>query len=273
MKEIKISHLFIYPVKSLAGISLQESALDGMGLKYDRRWMLVSPDGMFLSQRKVPKMALIRTSLNELGKLTLSAKGQKDHHVAEINSNSKTMSVRIWKDTLEVKKVGQESDAWLSETLGIDCHLVFITDDIVRQCDLDYANEGDKTGFSDGFPILLISQASLDDLNTRLEKPVEMRRFRPNIVVKGCNPYDEDNWKLFFTSSIEMKGVKLCSRCILTTVDPETGERSGEEPLATLSTYRKQGRAINFGLNVIQQSQGVLKVNDSIKLSKTRGDV
>lgn len=268
MKNITITHLSIYPVKSLAGISLQESELDSMGLKYDRRWMLVSPDGMFLSQRKVPKMALIKTALDAAGKLTLSTEGKEDHHVAEVNSSSETMSVRIWRDTLQVMMVGHKCDAWLSKALGVDCHLVFISDDTVRQCDLDYANKGDRTGFSDGFPILLISQASLQDLNSRLEEPVEMRRFRPNIVVTGCEPYAEDNWKSFSTSGIEMRGVKLCSRCVLTTVDPETGERKNKEPLATLSTYRKQGKAVNFGLNVIQQSHGVLRVNDNIKIYK-----
>jgi len=265
-QSIQVSGLFIYPVKSLAGISLQSSEIDSMGLKYDRRWMLVSPDGLFLSQRKVPNMALIKTALDE-GKLTLSMQGRGDHQVPEVTDASQTMSVRIWNDQLEVQRVGDKSDAWLSDALGIDCHLVFIGNNVVRQCDLEYAKEGDKTGFSDGFPMLLISEASLNDLNSRLENPVEMRRFRPNIVVSGCEAFAEDSWEVFSIAGIEMRGVKLCSRCILTTVDPDTGERSGREPLETLSSYRKVGNKVNFGMNVIQQQQGVLKRGDSLELN------
>jgi len=268
-QKITISHLFIYPVKSLAGISLQASELDNLGLKYDRRWMLVSPDGLFLSQRKIPQMALIKTALNDKGRLTLSMQGKEDHLVPEVSDASETMSVRIWNDHLEVQKTGDESDAWLSAALGIDCHLVYISDDVERQCDLEFAQKGDKTGFSDGFPILVISEASLADLNSRLEDPVEMRRFRPNIVVTGCDAFAEDTWAKFTIEKLLMKGVKLCSRCILTTVDPDKGERSGDEPLATLSSYRKVGKKVNFGINVIQQELGIVKVGDEINVTQS----
>ena len=268
MQIINISELNIYPVKSLAGISLQSSELDSMGLKYDRRWMLVSSDGLFLSQRKAPQMALIKTALDS-GKLTLSMKGREDYTVPEVNKASEMMSVRIWSDHLEVQKVGIETDAWLSDALGIDCHLVYISDDVMRQCDLEFSEEGNRTGFSDGFPILLISEASLDDLNSRLneknENSVEMRRFRPNIVVSGCDAFAEDLWQNFRINEIAMRGVKLCSRCILTTVDPDKGERSGVEPLATLKSYRQVDNKVNFGMNVIHQQQGRLKVGDNIK--------
>jgi len=270
-QNIKISELNIYPVKSLAGLSLQSSDLDSMGLKYDRRWMLVTPDGLFLSQRKISQMALINTALDS-GKLTLSMKGKEDHLVPEVNAASEMMSVRIWNDYLEVQKVGLETDVWLSNALGIDCHLVYIADEVIRQCDLDFSEEGNRTGFSDGFPILLISEASLDDLNNRLndkaEKSVEMRRFRPNIVVSGCDAFAEDQWQNFQITGVEkslaMCGVKLCSRCILTTVDPDKGERSGAEPLATLKSYRQVGNKVNFGMNVIHQQHGVLRVGDSV---------
>jgi len=266
MNTIRISGLFIYPVKSLAGISLQTSNIDNMGLKYDRRWMLVSPDGLFLTQRKIPKMALIKTALDANGTLTLSMKGMNDHTVPNTSNECDTMSVRIWKDNLTVQKVSDKTDTWLSDALDFDCHLVYISDDVGRQCDLDYAKKGDHTGFSDGFPLLLISETSLYDLNQRLESPVEMRRFRPNIVVSGCEAFAEDHWKKFTISKIEMRGVKLCSRCILTTVDPETGERTSREPLATLETYRKVDKTVNFGLNVIQQQHGILSVGDLVEV-------
>lgn len=269
--QIKVSGLFVYPVKSLAGISLDSSRVDAMGLHYDRRWMLVSPDGLFLSQRKVPRMALINTALDDQGQLTLSMKGKKDHTVPLVDNNSKTKRVRIWNDELDVPVVSKDSDAWLSSALGVECQLVYIPDNVVRQCDPDYAKEGDRTGFSDGFPMLLISEESLNDLNSHLkqkgETAVEMRRFRPNIVVTGCEPYAEDNWQVFKIADLQMRGVKPCSRCILTTVDPDKGERSGTEPLATLKEYRQEGNKVLFGMNVIPQTLGEIKVGDLLKLA------
>ncbi len=258
--KITISSLYIYPVKSLAGIRLQSSPLDKMGLKYDRRWMLVSPSGDFLSQRKVPKMALIQPKfINK--QLILTQFGREDFIVPVANPK-KTLLVNIWKDTVTAQRVGQAADDWLFEALGIKCHLVYIPDDEVRQCDREFSKEGDRTGFADGFPILLISTASLDDLNQRLEKKVEMERFRPNIVVSGCNPFAEDHWHQFTLGKIPMRGVKPCSRCILTTVDPKTGERNGVEPLQTLMRYRKQGNNVYFGQNVIHDTIGTLQIGD-----------
>ena len=259
-KSIEITGLYIYPVKSLAGIALQESELDSMGLKYDRRWMLVSTEGKFLSQRTLPKLALIQTSLDEAGQLTLSVQNKPNLIVPKASDN--TMPVKIWKDTVLANMVGDESDRWLSEVLGVPCHLVYINEEIVRQCDLEYSKQGDRTGFADGFPMLLASEASLDDLNERLDTPVDMRRFRPNIVVKGCEPFAEDTWEKFKLADVAMRGVKPCSRCPIPTVDPDTGERTGTEPITTLASYRKKNHKVYFGMNVIHQEQGVLKLGD-----------
>ena len=263
---IKVTGLMIYPVKSLAGISLQRSEVDAMGLKYDRRWMLVSSDGKFLSQRTLPKMALINTAVDDEGRLTLSMKGKGNLAVPAASDAS--MPVKIWNDTVEANRVSDTCDSWLSDALGVDCRLVYIADDVVRQCDLEYAEQGDRTGFSDGFPMLLISEASLQDLNRRLQarsvEPVEMRRFRPNIVVSGCDAFAEDSWVDFTIGDIPMRGVKPCSRCPIPTVNPDTGERTGTEPIATLSTYRKQGPKVFFGMNVIQQKRGVLRLGDEL---------
>lgn len=266
---MKISALNIYPVKSLAGISLQTSELDSMGLKYDRRWMLVSPEGKFLSQRQISKMALIKTKLDKEGQLTLSMQGKPDHSVPCVTEFNVSMPVIIWDDVVQAKRVGDESDTWLSDVLDTSCHLVYISEDEIRQCDLDYAKQGDRTGFSDGFPILLLSEASLADLNDRLDEPVTMQRFRPNIVVSGCDAFAEDQLKSFSISDVVMRGVKLCSRCVITTVDPETGVRFNMQPLATLMKYRKSKAGNNsnkvfFGMNVIHESSGRLKVGDTI---------
>jgi uncharacterized protein YcbX len=259
---INISALYIYPVKSLAGIALKSSELDAMGLKHDRRWMLVSPNGDFLSQRKLPQMALIQPKFIQQ-QLFLSTANQPDLVVAEANAQQ-TMQVSIWKDSVTAQCVGEEADKWLSKALGTPCHLVYIPDSEIRQCDPKFAKQGDHTGFSDGFPILLISTASLEDLNQRLDQAVSMKRFRPNIVVDGCEAFAEDHWAEFSIGEIAMRGVKPCSRCILTTVDPATGQRSGVEPLQTLMRYRKQGSNVYFGQNVIHNAIGNIQIGDSV---------
>ena len=263
--QITVSSLYIYPVKSLAGIKLKSTKLDNMGLEYDRRWMLVSPSGRFLSQRNMPKMALIQPIFVNK-QLILTLTGRKDFIVPDANPQQ-TMMVTIWKDSVSAQRVGKAADEWLSEALGIQCHLVYIPENEIRQCDLSFSKQGDRTGFADGFPILLISTASLDDLNQRLEQTVEMKRFRPNIVVSGCDAFAEDNWHQFTLGKIAMRGVKPCSRCILTTVNPETGERnSNTEPLKTLMKYRKQGNNVYFGQNVIHDHAGIIQIGDSVSL-------
>ena len=265
-QEIEVSGLFIYPVKSLAGISLESSGLDSMGMKYDRRWMVVSPDGRFLTQRTLPQMALIKTAIID-GVLTLSKEGMREHRVPQADHESSQMEVTIWDDTVTASHIGDSTDAWLSEAIGVESHLVYIPDDVVRQCDLKYSEVGERTGFADGYPMLIISEASLEDLNQRLEHAVDMRRFRPNIVIKGCDAFAEDKLESFSIAEIPMRGVKLCSRCPMPTVDPDKGERAGQEPIATLMKYRKWDNKVFFGMNVIHQQQGTLKVGDKLNLS------
>jgi len=264
-KQITVSQLTIYPVKSFAGIQLEKSKVDSMGLKFDRRWMVVSPEGKFLTQRTIPKMATINTSLDN-EQLTLSVAGKASHLVPIVSPDSEKMDVKIWKDDIKVAKVGKQTDEWVSDVLGIDCHMVYIEESVVRQCDLTFSEKGERTGFADGFPILIISEESLRDLNTRLDSPIDMRRFRPNIVIAGIDAYAEDELGQFSINSVDMKGVKLCSRCPMPMVDPDLGERTSQEPIATLSTYRKRDNKIFFGMNVIQKSQGVIAIGDELKL-------
>jgi len=259
---ITVNALYIYPVKSLAGIAMKGSALDAMGLKHDRRWMLVSPEGNFLSQRKFPQMALIQPKFIDQ-QLILTTANQADLIVAEADTQQ-TLQVTIWKDSVTAQRIDEQADKWLSKALGTPCHLVYIPDNEIRQCDPEFSKQGEHTGFADGFPILLISTASLEDLNQRLDQPITMKRFRPNIVIEGCEAFAEDDLKAFSIGGVGMRGVKPCSRCILTTVDPETGQRTGAEPLQTLMRYRKQGNKVNFGQNVIHNSVGSIQVGDLI---------
>jgi uncharacterized protein YcbX len=260
---IKLTEINIYPVKSMAGITLQSSAIDAMGLQYDRRWMVVSPTGKFITQRSHPQMALIQPHLNG-GQLTLSSFGLDDHIVPLADANSPRKTVQVWNDTVQAQHLSAETDHWLAHTLGEPCHLVYIDAQEVRQCDLSYAKQGDRTGFSDGFPLLLISQASLDDLNAKLNETVTMQRFRPNLVVSGCEAFAEDTWQSMQINTLSFHIVKPCSRCIITTVNPQLGFVNSPEPLQTLATYRKVDNKIYFGQNVIHQQTGHIHLGEGI---------
>ena len=260
---IVITEINIYPVKSLAGIQLHQCKLELRGLENDRRWMVVDPEGKFITQRMYPQMALIRPSLDS-GRLTLSKEGMEAHRVPETGAESERFDVQVWSDHVESLCTGSESDAWLSEAIGTSCRLVEFPDDQLRQCDQKYARESDQTAFADGFPLLLISEASLEDLNNRLDEPLPMRRFRPNLVVSGCEPYAEDRWKQIKVGDIHIRVVKPCSRCVMTTVDPATGTKEGSEPLRTLATYRAREGKVHFGQNLVQDNLGTISTGDQL---------
>jgi len=247
----------------MAGISLQSSQLDSMGLQYDRRWMVVSTEGKFITQRSHPQMALIQPKLHG-GQLTLSSFGLEDHIVPLATKHSPDINVQVWNDTVQAKHLSKETDTWLEQTIGEPCQLVYMPNDEIRQCDLNYAKEGDRTGFADGFPLLFISQASLDDLNSKLKDSVPMKRFRPNVVVTGCNAFAEDTWQTVKINNVHFRIIKPCSRCIITTIDPTLGMVTSPEPLKTLATYRKQGNKVMFGQNVVHDDVGTLTVGDSV---------
>lgn len=265
MGAITLSEIYIYPVKSLAGIALESSELEPMGLRHDRRWMVVDPAGNFITQRTHPQMALIQPRISG-DRLIIATFGMDDHEVRPAAVDAPRMEVKIWADTVNATRVGEESDRWLSQAIGDDCRLVYIPDDEIRHCDPRYADPGDRTGFTDGYPLLLVSQASLDDLNQRLAQPVEMRRFRPNLVVTGTEPYAEDNWQRIRIGKIEMRVVKPCSRCAIPTVDPDVGETTSAEPLQTLATYRQRNDKVYFGQNMVHNHLGQLHVGDALGL-------
>jgi uncharacterized protein YcbX len=266
MTTITLSQLSIYPVKSLAGIALSESDLQHTGLRFDRRWMIVTTEGKFLTQRSQPQMALVHTRI-ENGQLILSKHNMPDIQIPPTATNAKRMLVTVWRDTVSAAHISGKVDQWLSEAIGIACHLVFFPDDVVRGVNPKYSKPGDITAFADGYPLLLISQASLDDLNSRLQQPLPMKRFRPNLVITGCEPYAEDRWKNFQIGDIRLRIAKPCSRCAITTVDPETGKYAGKAPLRTLSTYRRQDNMVMFGQNLLHDNIGKLQVGDMVTVS------
>lgn len=263
MHDIKVSGLTIYPVKSLAHIELNSSLIDSFGLSNDRRWMLIDQQNRYITQRQHARMCLIKTTL-DAEQLTLNAPGMPDI-VITIPSNPVLRQVTVWNDQCSASDCGNDAADWLSQFLGINCRLVYFPDNEVRIVDQNFAQAGDTTAFSDGFPILLISQASLDDLNSRLDSPVPMARFRPNIVVSGCTPFAEDSWKKIRIGDLTFRLVKPCSRCIIPTINIDNAEMS-PEPIRTLSTYRKRNNKVFFGQNVIADGTGTVSLNMPVKI-------
>lgn len=252
-----------YPVKSMAGEEFNALEVVARGFSGDRDWMLVDPAGEFLSQRKLSRMALIGARLDAGGALHLSAPGMPELAVDGVSD--RRLPVRVWGDTVTAVMAGAPADDWLGEFLQQACHLVRFPDDVERAVDPDYASAGDRVGFADGFPFLLISQGSLDGLNGRLQHPVSMTRFRPNLVVDGCEAHAEDGWRRIRIGDTVFRVVKPCSRCIIPTIDPVTAER-GREPLQTLMTYRRRDNKVYFGQNLIHDGPGRLELGMPVEV-------
>lgn len=267
---LSISHLYIYPVKSLGGIELGNACITDRGLQHDRRWMLIDEENRFLTQRELPRMALLKTAINEK-ELQVFEKGNE---VDKFSINlypveAEIMNVQVWEDTCEALRISDKADQWFSEKLNLNCRLVYMPESTRRKVDEDYSLHADITGFSDAFPLLMIGQSSLDDLNSRLEKPLPMNRFRPNIVFTGGNPYEEDTMKHFNINGIDFFSVKPCARCVITTTDQETGI-TAKEPLKTLSKYRTGNNKVYFGQNILYNGEGKINTGDAITVVQTK---
>jgi uncharacterized protein YcbX len=264
---IRVSGLFIYPIKSCRGIAVDSADVVATGLAHDRQWLVVDPAGVFMTQRDWPAFARVQVSLRP-GGLELAAAGMESLAVAEPAADAEPLSVVIWRDRCEAIAAGPEAGEWFSALLGTHCRLARMPSSTVRQVDLGYADPGDRVGFADGFPLLLISQGSLDQLNRRLESPVPMDRFRPNIVVECCEPHAEDGWSRVRIGEVSFRVVKPCARCVVTTTDQASGER-GREPLRTLATYRRVGGEVLFGQNLIHDGPGTVRVGDPCLVEHT----
>jgi len=264
---ILLSSLIYYPIKACRGFDITESRIERMGLANDRRMMAVTPEGEFLTQREHAKLALITPTLQN-DSVTLSAPNFDSIQFVIQKSGTPT-PVNIWKSKgVSAIDQGDESAKWFSDWLGVSVRLVHIADGYKRKLNRDFAvNAEDHTGFADGYPILIISEASLQDLNSRLDasRALPMNRFRPNIVLQNCEPFAEDTWKRIKIGDVEMALVKPCARCEVTTIDKETLEQS-KEPLKTLGAYRKQKGGAMFGMNVIPLNEGEIKVGMSVEV-------
>jgi uncharacterized protein len=263
-----LSQLHVYPIKSAGGIPLEASEVDERGLRLDRRWMLVDQAGGFMSQRRFPRMALIGVRI-EPDHLAVEAPDMPPLEVPLRPPVRKLRLARVWRDLVEVSTVGDDADRWFGEFLGVGCKLVYLPDESIRPVDPAYGGRGDRVGLADGFPFLLVSETSLADLNARLERPVPVDRFRPNLVVRGCEPYAEDGWRLVRIGRIPLRVIKPCARCTITTVDQQTAT-SGKEPLRTLARFRRAGNEVLFGQNLIHDGTGTLHTGDPVAVLQAR---
>ncbi|MGI8554576.1 MAG: MOSC domain-containing protein [Dehalococcoidia bacterium] len=261
---ITVTALYHYPIKSCAGRPLERAEFDRRGILHDRELMLVDSAGKcFLTQRELPRMALIRPRISETT-LTVESVGMPPL-IVPILPDGPQYPVTIWRDTCRAVDQGEAAAAWFAAFLGVDCRLVRLTDGFVRPVDPAYATDpADEVGFADGYPFLLLSEESLADLNRRLAEPLPVNRFRPNILVAGGGqPYLEDHVKTLRIGSVIFHVVKPCARCTIPTTDQETGAR-GKEPLATLATYRRAGNAVLFAQNLIHTAPGAIRVGDPV---------
>ncbi|MBC7382662.1 MAG: MOSC domain-containing protein [Bacteroidia bacterium] len=268
----EISHIYIYPVKGLQGISLSETQIESTGLLYDRRWMLVDENGLFLSQRTLPIMALFALNQNVNG-FEIWAPGKKECITLPFVSESlTTMKVTVWDDTCDAIVHNRFCNEWFSALLKIKCKLVYMPVASKRMVDPTYNTGSDMVSFADAFPMLLIGQSSLTDLNTRLAEPVLMDRFRPNLVFTGGDAFEEDSYDEFYIGSQQFKAAKPCARCTVITVNQQTGAM-GKEPLTTLATYRAKNNKIYFGQNLLQTGNGIVKIGDQIHVKNRKPSI
>jgi hypothetical protein len=250
--------LCVYPLKGGRGIAAERWPLDAFGLRFDRRWMAVTPEGRAITQRTHPRLALISPLLGP-DSLTLRAPDGAPLVLPLEAPSAPHRVVRIWGDIVAAADLGDGAARWITDALGAAARLVHMPGDSVREVNRAYGREGDRVGFADAYPFLLVSQGSLDDLNRRLERPVPMNRFRPNLVVEGVAPFAEDGWARIEIGGVAFDVVKPCARCTVPTIDQDTAER-GQEPIRTLAMYRRAGTDVYFGQNLIHRGAGELAV-------------
>jgi uncharacterized protein YcbX len=267
-----ISEIWIYPIKSLGGIRLQRAALTERGLQWDRRWMLLDSKGQFMTQRQIASMALLEVSLHP-DHLEVKHREKSISPLAvplEIPKPADLVEAPVWDDVTSAYLVSTEANNWFSEALGQACRLVYMPEDEQRTTTGKTSGRRQKVSFADEYPILMIGQASLDDLNSRMAMPVPMNRFRPNLVFSGGTPFEEDSWHAFELGDKQFWAEKPCARCIITTIDQGSGKRISKEPLATLSKYRKWNNKLLFGQNLLYEPGGTINVGDTIKVQTNK---
>ena len=264
-----LSHIYTYPLKSGAPRAHEHAALETRGLAGDRRFMVVDARGKFLTGRQQPRLTLVRV-MPQRTHATFDAPGMPTLTLQHPAPDAERIDTEVWGAAVKPLLV-PAADAWISAFLGDACHIVYMDEICTRavkaKYDGRYGQDGDEVSLADGFPVLLVSQAALDLLNTKLAQPVPLLRFRPNLVVAGTTPHAEDGWRRVRIGETEFELAKLCIRCVFTTVDFERGafDPSGE-PLRTLIGYRRTPDGVAFGQNLIPRRLGTVRVGDAVEV-------
>lgn len=258
---MRVVSLHTYPVKGLRALDHAEAAVERPGLEGDRRWALMRPDGKALTQRDLPGMARI-AAVPVPGGLHLSCDG---HGGVDAVPSGPAAQLSVWRTVVPVVQADASASAWLAAVLGTPCTLVHMEDPGARPVTPDLAAPGDVVSLADGFPLLVVGTASLRALNERLDTPVPMARFRPNLVVDTVRPWEEDTWSHLVVGSVRLRLASPCARCTVTTLDQDTGAATPrKEPLRTLGLIHREAEgAITFGWNAIPETLGVLRAGDA----------
>lgn len=267
MEEIgKVAEMYIYPVKSFRAVPVTHRFVERAGLENDRRLMLVDAEGKFISQRTVPRMATMRADWDGNTLVLQSPNSSGRFTRAEYGP---TVQTRIWNSEVLANEFSLQASQWISDRLGQSCRLVEFGKESKRLPNQSFAGPNDQVAFQDGFPILLTSSGSLKSLNSTLSQPLEMNRFRPNIVVECEVAWEEHSWSMLKIGAASFKNVKPCGRCLVITTDQTTGERGSSAPLTMLSELNGSENAANFGINLIPFVEGTVTVGDSVFVSRT----
>lgn len=256
---MRIAELWRYPIKGAAGLSEQKVELRARGLAYDRRWMVVDEKGVFCSQRNLPELGRIQVAIEDDALVI-----DQELRVPLREEGGQAHSVKVWKDTVQAVRVGPRADAWFSARLGKKLSLVRMNAQSLR-----HTPQGSPVSFADGYPILICNSSSLRDLRERIgEEQLQMRAFRPNLVIEGARPWAEDQWKSLQVGSLTLRVVRLCMRCKVTTLDPDDPNQihPNREPLRTLATFRRSEKGVSFGVNAqLRGEPGVLELGHGVQ--------
>ncbi len=267
---MRIRDIWLYPVKGLRGQSVLEADVEPWGLAGDRRWVIVGAAGRFVTQRTLPVLATIRASASSDG-LVLSGRDGSSVVLPTPEPTAERVEVAVWSDRAPALVAGGKANAWLSKILGGDYRLAYMdSPSTARRVDPDFGAAADRVSFADSFPLLLINKASLDDLNARLAHPVDLTRFRANVVVDDAPAWAEDHWQDVTLGGVRFRAAKACSRCAVITIDQERGTKASDhEPLRTLAKFRRntQGETI-FGQYIIPDDRGHIEVGDVVTIAR-----
>ncbi|MFC0078301.1 MOSC domain-containing protein [Flavobacterium procerum] len=262
MSEVyQVTEIYIYPIKSLAGISLNQAKTEEMGFENDRRWMLINSENVHVTQREYPIMSQFYPQISD-GKIKIAFESE-NHEFSMDEFLENPIKSNVWEDKSEVFEVSKTSSKWFSDKLGFECRLVKIIKSGDRKHESSRTNEIYNVSLADGYPYLLIGTQSLDFLNEKLEEKITIKRFRPNIVVSTKNAHEEDDFKTFTIGEVQFKNIKPCGRCIMVNNDPQKGIVK-KEPLKTLSKYRDVNNSVLFGTNIVSLNSGIISVGDEV---------